>query len=213
MRRGGVITKIEVQKRRPDRRSIFINNDFAFGLAEEIVLQNKLRVGLDLDDDQIEALLLGEEEKKAKEYVFNLLSFRDRSCREVRDRLKEKGYDQEIIDKVIHSLKQSHLLDDEKFALAWGRDRLRKNPMGAKLLRQELWKKGIAPQTIDRTIVQLYDETDEVQFAALAIENRKARYRGLEGQKAYKRMSDFLLRRGFSWDVVREVLQGIDSEN
>jgi regulatory protein len=211
--RGGVITKIEVQKRRPNRRSIFINNDFAFGLAEEIVVKNKLRVGLDLNDDHIEGLLLSEEEKKAKEHALHLLSYRDRSCREVRDRLQEKGYDAEIIDRVVQALKRSHLLDDERFALEWGRNRLMKNPMGAKLLSQELWKKGIPQGTIDRTIEHLYDEMDEVQLATLAIEKRRARYTEVEPLKVYKRMSDFLSRRGFSWDVVREVLQGIEREN
>ncbi|UCE20129.1 MAG: RecX family transcriptional regulator [Gemmatimonadota bacterium] len=213
MGRGGVITKIEVQKRSPDRRSIFIDNAFAFGLAEEIVVKNKLRVGLDLTDDHIERLLLNEEEKKAREYVFNLLSYRDRSCREVRDRLQDKGYDADIIDRVVQALKRSHLLDDERFALEWGRNRLMKNPMGARLLSQELWKKGIPQGIIDRAIEHLYDEMDEVRLATSAIENRRARYKELESHKAYKRLSDFLARRGFSWDVVREVLQEFEHEN
>ena len=213
MGRGGVITKIEVQKKRPDRRSIFIDDSFAFGLAEETVLKNGLKVGQTLTDHLIDTLLSGDEEKKAKEYAFNLLSYRDRSCRELRDRLKEKGYDKETIERVIRSLERSHLLDDEKFALAWGRDRLGKHPMGARLLSQELRQKGIDQGIIDRAIEHLYGETDEVQLATTAIERRKERYTDLERHKAYKRMSDYLLRRGFSWDVVRDVLQGIESEH
>jgi regulatory protein len=211
--RGGVITKIEVQKRRPNRRSIFINGNYALGLAEETVLKNGLRVGQALNDHQIETLLFSEEEKKAKEYAFHLLSYRDRSCQEVRDRLRGKGYNEGIIDRVIQGLTQSHLLDDERFALEWGRERLSSRPMGARLLSQELRKKGIPQGTIDRTIEQLYDETDEVQLATLALESRKARYAELERLKAHKRMSDFLLRRGFSWDVIQDVLHGIETDN
>ena len=211
MGRGGVITKIEIQKRRPNRRSIFINNDFAFGLAEEIVVKNRLKVGLELNDDHIERLLLSEEKKKAKEYAFTLLSYRDRSCREVRDRLHEKGYDSEIIEGVIRSLKQSRFLDDERFALVWGRDRLMKKPMGAKLLSQELKKKGIDTEIIEQTIDNLYGEVSEEECALKALESRKKRYEDVRSEKSKRQMSDFLLRRGFPWEIVRETVEKITS--
>lgn len=207
MGRGAIITKIEVQKKHPNRRSIFIDDTYRFGLDEEIVLKNDLRVGGELDEGMIESLLVMEEEKRAKEYVLNLLSYRERSCQEVKNRLREKGFRAEIRDRIVNSLKQAHLLDDERFAREWGRDRLSSRPMGARRLNQELRKKGIAPHIVDQTLEHLYADHDERQLAASALERRKDRYKALEGPKVRRRMADFLRRRGFSWDVVRDVLE------
>lgn len=206
MERGGIVTKIEVQKRRQNRRSIFIDDRYSFGLDEEIVIKNDVKVGQTLDDTKIETLLLKEEEKKAREHALNLLSYRDRSCREVRDRLKGKGYDPQIIDRVVVSLQQTLLLNDERFAREWSRERLKSRPMGAKLLRQELQKKGIPSPIVDQTIEDLYTARDEKQLAVRALGSRKNRYRTLDQPKAQKRLADFLLRRGFSWDVVQEIV-------
>jgi len=210
--RGGVITKIEVQKRHPSRRSLFINDAFVVGLDEQIVLKKKLNVGQALTHDEVEALLLSEKEEKAREYGLTLLSYRDRSCREVRDRLREKGYGADIIDRVIDSFRRTHLLDDERFARDWGRERLRNKPMGARLLQQELWRKGIPIDLIERTVEHLYTESNEAELAAVALKGRKERYSLVEGEKGRKRMADFLLRRGFSWDVVADALEAVQAD-
>ncbi|MFQ6091217.1 MAG: regulatory protein RecX [bacterium] len=212
MGRGGTITKIETQKHHPHRCSIFIDNGFAFGLDKEIVLKNDLRVGQELDDHQIETLLLNEEEKKAKQYAFNLLSYGDRSCRQLRDRLRGEGYDAEIIDRVVDWLKQVQLLDDERFACQWARDRLRSKPMGAKLLHQKLREKGIEPEIVERTIDNLYGEVSEEELALKLLESRRERYGDLRSEKFKRQMSDFLLRRGFPWETVRETVEKMTSE-
>lgn len=212
MDRGGTITKIEVQKHRPKRRSIFINGDFRFGLDEEIVVKNDLRVGQELDEDQIKTFLLGDKEKKAKEYVLNLLSYRDRSCREIKDRLKEKGYSPDVSDRVVESLARTHLLDDERFASEWGRERLKSRPMGARLLSQELRRKGIEPEIIEKTIDNLYGEVSEEELAFKLLESRRSRYEDLQSETSLRKMSDFLLRRGFPWEIVRETIESITTE-
>jgi len=212
MGQGGTITGIEIQKRHPNRRSIFIDGAFRFGLDEEIVFKYGLKVGQALDEGQIEALLSGEEVKKAKAYALNLLSYRDRSCRELGDRLKDKGYAADIIDQVIASLRDARLLVDERYAFQWGRERLRSRPMGARLLKGELQKKGLPLDLIERAIEHLYAEQDEEQLAATALAHRRGRYEGLDPTQARRKMAAFLLRRGFPWEVVQEVVSAFLTE-
>jgi regulatory protein len=212
MGQGGIITRIEVQKRHPNRRSIFIDGAFRFGLDEEIVFKHGLSVGKVLDEGQIEELLSGEEFNKAKTYALNLLSYRDRSCREVRDRLQAKGYGSDIIDRIVASLRKARLLDDEKYAAQWGRERLRSRPMGVRLLKGELQKKGIPPELVETILEDLYSQQDEGQVAASALQQRRGKYRGLDPTQARRKMADFLLRRGFAWDVVQEAVEAFITE-
>ena len=80
------ITVIERQKRRSRRCSLFIDGNFVCGVDEEIVLKLNLEVGQEVDEAQIRRIIFKEEARKAKDYALNLLSFRPRSTKEVRDR-------------------------------------------------------------------------------------------------------------------------------
>src|SRR5690554_1602431 len=111
-----IITKIEVQKRNNKRVSIYINNEFAFGLSMEISQKFNLEEGSSLKSDFIEEVLKEEEQNKANNYAINLLSYRARSKKEIEDRLKGKGYEDIIIEKTIEFLKAYKLLNDKSFA-------------------------------------------------------------------------------------------------
>jgi len=169
MGQGGTITGIEAQKQHPHRRSIFVDGVFRLGIDAEVVIKSGLQVGQILDDGDIEGLLLGEEEKKAREYALNLLSFHDRSCQEISDRLRQKGFEAETGQRVVAALVQAGLLDDARLAHQWGAERLNNRPMGARLLAAELRRKGITREAIEHTIENLYAEDSERSLAVRAL--------------------------------------------
>ncbi|MCK4261812.1 RecX family transcriptional regulator, partial [bacterium] len=113
------ITAIERQKHRPRRRSLFIDGNFVCGVDEEIVLKLNLEVGQEVNQEEISRIIFKEETRKAKEYALNLLSFRPRSSKEVRDRLKRKDYDEKVIEEAVENLGRIGLLNDEEFARSW----------------------------------------------------------------------------------------------
>src|SRR4030042_1258169 len=90
--------------------------------------------------------------EKAKSSAFKLLSYRIRSCKEISDKLKDKGFSQDTIAAVIRDLKRIDYLDDYKFAKEFIESRLIHNPKGEKLLRYELLKKGVDKNTIDELL-------------------------------------------------------------
>lgn len=202
-----VVTKIETQKKNPRRKSVYLNHSFAFGLDEETLFKFGLRVGDRLTDEEIGKILQTENKRKAKEIALNLLSYRARSEKEISQKLKNKGYSQAIIEDVIADLRRVNLLEDYEFASGWIKDRLKNRPRGVSLLRQELIRKGIEKEIIEKALEEFYPENEEVRIASELIRKREKRYRELDRKIARKRMSDFLLRRGFSYEVVKEVLE------
>ncbi|MCD6539939.1 MAG: regulatory protein RecX, partial [Candidatus Omnitrophica bacterium] len=85
---------------------------------------------------------MGDELKKAKNLAFRLLKYRDRSEKEIVNRLKKKKVSREVIEKVIAELKSLSLLDDRKFAKSWIQERIRKG-YGLLKIKVELKEKGI----------------------------------------------------------------------
>lgn len=183
-----------------------MNHSFAFGLDDETLFKLGLRVGDRLTDEEIGKILQTENKRKAKEAALNLLSYRARSEKEISQKLKGKGYSQAIIEDVITDLRRVNLLEDYEFACGWIRDRLKNRPRGVALLRQELIRKGIEKEIIEKALEEFYPEDEEVKIASELIRKRGKRYRELDRKIARKRMTDFLLRRGFSYEVVKVVL-------
>jgi len=202
------VTKIEPQKKNPKRRSVFLEGKFAFGLDEEVLYKYGLKEGEEVEQKKIGLIIQSETKKKAKEAALKFLSYRRRSEKEVRDKLKKKEFAKDLIDEVIEDLKRVNLINDYDFACAWIRDRVSNNPRGKALLKQELWKKGIKKEIIEKVLKEYFKNADEeLNLAKKLMEKRKKRYANLEKNVAKRRMIDFLLRRGFSYDIVKQVLK------
>lgn len=143
--------------------------------------------------------------EKAKEYSFLLLKFRLRSESEIYRRLKRRKFTEEIIKETIAFLKDKGFIDDSIFAKTWIESRIKK-PLGLRKIREELRLKGIDKEIIDCKISEVkncYCEEGLVEKIALA---RLAKLKDIEPGKARRRVYAYLLRRGFSPEVVIDIL-------
>ena len=146
---------------------------------------------------------------RAKNSAFRLLRARPRSERELSERLSQKGYDEGLIASVVEDLKKRLLLDDRKFARFWVDSRMHMNPVGDVVLRHELKEKGVRDEFVEEALAQRESGRDELATArAMAVE-RFARLKKVDRRKATKRLYDFLMRRGFKYDVVRAVIEEV----
>lgn len=197
---AGKITALVVQKRNKERVNVFIDDEFAFGLA--MIEALKLKKGQILSDEDITHLKELDEIEVAHEKALNYLSYRPRSIEEVRRNLRDKSYSDNVIDIVITRLTRTGLLDDLAFARFWVENRQQFKPRSARALRYELRQKGVSDQDIE----QVTEDLDEVEAAYNAAEKRGRRYQQAEEQVFRKRLGDFLARRGFNYGVIREVV-------
>jgi regulatory protein len=210
MAKQKTITRIEIQKKNPRRRSVFIDGKFAFGVDEEVVSRLGLEKGEGLPEQKIKEILIQKSENEAKEVALRFLSFRRRTEKEVKDKLKKKDFEERIIKSTIDKLKGYDLINDFEFATAWVKERLAYKPRGKKLLRQELWKKGIKKDIIDQVTEELCQ--DEDKSALELLEKIKKRYKNLEPKVARRRMYALLMRRGFSYDNAKHAMKDLMRE-
>ncbi|MBU0547676.1 MAG: recombination regulator RecX [Candidatus Omnitrophica bacterium] len=143
--------------------------------------------------------------EKAKEYAFLLLKFRLRSEKELVQRLKQKGFSEELSRDTVNFLKDRQFIDDRVFAKGWVASRL-KRPFGLRRIKQELVQKGLDKEIIEETFVQAKEDYDEGSIVKRLAEQRFSKLKGIEPIKAKQRVYAYLMRRGFSSDLVSNVV-------
>ena len=203
------ITAIKVNKKRPNRRSIFIDGQFAFTVSEGIFFQHNLEEGGELSDKQIKELTTADEFDKAKQAAVNLLSFRPRSIKEVSNRLIHKGWNKDLADRVTGELVDKGYLNDEEFAAIFARDRAKNKCLGPVALKSELIKTGVAQKIIEQTIEAVYSK-----YPADELIQRLMKKRGIDldvpmVMKEKQRFINLLKRKGFTWDQMESVVRNL----
>lgn len=203
-----VITSIKSQNRSPNRVSIFLDDSFWLGLDRELALSLNLREGQKLRSKEIENIVFQKERKKALGRALRLLSYRARSKKEIKTRLTKTGFSQLIIEDVVAELKKMQYLDDKKFAEMWVEERVNVKKYGCARIKMELFQKGIDRNTIEQTLKEHYPSDEEPLAFELGCQKLNC-YDGLDFPAAYRRLSGYLKRRGFSPSIVHRVCQKI----
>ena len=205
MPRAGQITALRPTKRDPDRIAVDLDGSFAFALPAQLVADERIEVGNVLDGARISALLAAEQASRATEAALVFLGYRPRSEKEVRDRLRRGGYDQEAIEHAISRLHEWRYLDDADFARRWVENRTTYRPRGKRLLQQELRHKGIDSETAREVIAEV--DLDEAGAAEALARRRLPSYAGDDPVAIRRRLGAYLARRGYGYDVIRVALE------
>jgi regulatory protein len=202
--RAGRVTALRPTKRDPDRIAVDLDGSFAFALPATLVADERIQVGDTLDSDRVSALLAAEQASRATEAALVFLSYRPRSEKEVRDRLRRGGFEQDAIEHAIARLHEWRYLDDADFARRWVENRSTHRPRGRRLLQQELRHKGIDGE-IARDAIDDAD-LDEIGAAEALARRRLPAYAGDEPAAIRRRLGAYLARRGYGYDVIRIAL-------
>ena len=197
---AGKITALVAQKRNKERVNVFIDGEFAFGLA--MIEAIKLRKGQELSPADIANLKALDEIEVAQESALNFLSFRPRSAAEIRKNLLGKDYSEAAVEKVLERLSNAGLVNDAEFAQFWVENREQFKPLSSRGLRYELRQKGVPDDEIEGALEAL----DEEDSAYRAAREKALRIPTADKQLFSKKLGSFLARRGFSYNIVREVV-------
>lgn len=203
---AGTITALVAQERNKERVNVYLDGDFAFGLA--LIEALHLKKGQHLSDEEIARLKALDEIEVMRERALHFLSFRPRSSGELRAHLRQKDASEAAIEAVLERLQNAGLIDDAEFARYWAQNREQFKPRGARALAQELRQKGVD----DELIAEATSQLDEAESAYRAAKSRVARLANLDKQLFRKRLGDFLLRRGFDYNTIRSVVDRLWEE-
>lgn len=146
--------------------------------------------------------------EKARAYAFLLLKFRLRGENELKARLKQKGFSEELSEATVSFLKDKEFIDDRVFAKGWVSSRL-KRPLGLRKIEQELTQKGLAKEIIQDALAQAKEDYHESQVVSQLAQQRFSKLKDIEPLKAKARVYGYLMRRGFASDIVGDIVKGL----
>lgn len=200
------ITNIEPQKNK-NRVNIYVDNVFSIGIDEELRFKYGLKVDMEINDDFIKEVLEAEEQNKVKNYALNQLSYRQRSEKELYLALRRKGFQEEYIQNTMEYCRQNNYLDDRSFAQAFINDKMNLNKYGPERIKYELIMKGVSKEIIHRYLV--VDSDEQYEIALELAKKRFESYKGNDKNSIYRKLTSYLQRKGYTYDIINKVVTDI----
>ena len=201
------ITALKAQKKNPNRINVYLDGEYAFGLAR--IVAAWLKIGQQLSDEEIARLQQQDALEVAYQRGLQILSYRPRSIAEVRRKLSEQGFEPAVVDATIQRMKQNGLLGDEQFAHDWVENRAAFRPRSRRLLAMELRQKGVAEEAIQQALSETQDEESLAYQSALQYARKIT---GKDWETFRKRLGAYLMRRGFSYGTIAPILRQVWDE-
>lgn len=199
-----IITKIEAQKKNDDRVNIYVNDEFFIAIFTELVYTFNLKKGMTIEEENLKHILNEEMYMKAKNKALNILAKADQSEKKIREKLSS-DFEDDTIDMVIEFLKKNNFINDDILAQKIVNTNINLNRCGKNRIKQNLYNKGIDKQSIDEAISDI-DTDVEFENAMYLAKKRYNRIKKEDKRKIYQKISQHLAYKGFSYDIIKRVL-------
>lgn len=207
------ITKIERQKKNNLRRSIFLDDQYAFGVSEDVFVKLGLHEDQELTQAEVDEIERTETDLSVKSAALRFRSYRPRSQKEIEDHLHKKGYENTHIVRAIEYLQAQNLLNDEEFARMFCRDKLALKPIGKQAMKNQLMKRGISKELIESILRDYYTDEKEEALAVKEAEKKLRRLRTLPPLIKKQKIYNHLLRKGYDASLSRSITNQLLNEN
>ena len=205
------ITAITPAKRKAGRFVVKVDGRAVATLRERSVADLSLAVGQLWDERLAADVARAVAFDKAYDAAATRLNRRAMSRRQLHDKLRQLGHEQETVDQVLDRLESLRLVDDE----ALGRELIRQiaesKPAGAPLLRSKLMQRGLDRQLIDRLLDELAPTPEQATEGAAELARKKWRtMANLDPRTRKRRLWSMLARRGFDSDTIQAAMADLD---
>ena len=204
------VVDIQVQKRRKNRRNIYLDDGSVFGVSEDVFISIPIHIGDTISDQVFNDILESDSKSKIYNSAISLLSYRMRSKSELKDRLIRKNYNEDGIMDVINNLELKGYLDDEKFAYAFAKEKVKNKLIGPAALKFEMSSHKLDLELIDRTINSIYDMFPQKMIINRLITKWKVKDSIGKDPKIKSKIINRLKNKGFYWDDIQSAINAFD---
>lgn len=159
------------------------------------------------DDIEPEAYIASMAAIQANDCYEDALCILDRAAQtggNLRQKLVLKGYVEPVAEATVEHLKESHLIDDQRFAQRIALSNASKS-VGAYAVQRKMRAKHLSQEVIDEAM-QCFDSEQQAEACRSAARSLFHKYSALPPREARAKLSQALSRRGFSWDSISAVL-------
>ncbi len=191
------ITKIEIQKNNKDRANIYLDEKFYSGISLELVVKEHLKVGMTLDEEHLQTLIVEDEKSKALAKAVKYMGTNLKTAKQLRDYLGKKDYNPNTIEFVLAKMYEYNYIDDENYAKSY--ILTYSNKYGKLKLKLQLKQKGVSEEIIDN-LLEDFDCNSIDSVAQKYLKNKDLSYENCQ------KLSRFLYSRGYEFDDINSCI-------
>lgn len=204
-----LVTAITQQKRDESKYNIFLDGEYSFALPMQDILYFKLKEGQEVSAETVDFIRKNLIYVKAQDAALHYISYKMRTLAEVRQKLTEKEFAEDVIEQVIAFLEKYGYVDDREYCRKYIAERLRLRPKGAYALRVELRQRGISAELADEVLAET--EIDEEEDALRWLE-KKTKGNFCVDRDEKRRLQSFLARKGYSYSVIEAAFRRMEEQ-
>lgn len=193
------VTKITLQVKNTDRVSIFVDSKYCFSLSVNQLADTKIRLGKSLSEQDLIVYKKLSSDGKLEQKILNWLIIRPKSSYELKQYLFRNKVDSTEHSFWLEKFQKNGYQNDEYFARWWVGQRQAKN-RSTNYIKRELISKGICSDFITNALADS-EQTDTQALLQLITKKRR-----LTKYKDNKKLTEYLLRQGFSYSLVVDAL-------
>ena len=147
---------------------------------------------------------------RAKNAAYRLLTYRPRSRAELIQKLRDKEFDDAVVEAVVSDLVRLGYVDDRQFAEQWASSRVRLRAFGRRRIELELRNRGVDREIIEEALAAVFGAEPELGTAMSAAEKKLNTMRSTDRETRRRRLAGFLERKGYSFEIIRRVVKGTE---
>ena len=124
---------------------------------------------------------------------------------EMRDKMRRWELDETAQNRIVDRLNKERYVDDERYARAFVKDKIRYNKWGRRKVQQALWQKRIDADIQQRVL----DEIEEKEYLDILRPLLKQKRKSIKAESDYElnqKLVRFAMGRGFGFDIIRQCL-------
>jgi regulatory protein len=206
------ITRIEPQKRKKNRYSIFASDQFITGVSDQTLLDFNLHLGEKLTQKKLDKINERETYLHLREQAMRFLARRAHSKREMWLKLYNKGFDKPRINQIIEELEKKKYLDDNHFAQMFIQDEIQLKKTGPLRIRQKLREKGVENEITEELLKELYPEELQTKHVAELAQKKLKTLKEKPAARIQKQLASYLINKGYTWQITGPVLRQLTGE-
>lgn len=200
-----LITAIEPRKK--SMSALYIDGEFVMNLDSRTLIENRFDVGREIDDDDLYEIIKLSNERRAKEKALWMISYRDHSKKELKDKIR-RTCDEDSAQKAVERMEELGLVNDENYARRYAQQLLFTKHMSKNGAFQSLVQKGIDKELASRILDEITVDSREHIRAVI-----DKKYKNINDEKIKRRASAALQRLGYRWDEIRSVFEEYTEED
>jgi len=206
------ITKIERASKNKPYYHLYADDLLLMTVRVETLLHFCLQTGMEASDAFLQEVHAYDQLQRCLEQGYRFLSRRGHFQKELRRKLRLKGYDSEVINKALQYLENKGYLNDAQLLTLFVQDAIHLKRYGPNLIKSKLFERGLPDAAIDQALKTHYPPELQHQICQELANKKWSILKKSTKPNIRQKLGAFLQQRGFTWETIQPIIEDLTTD-